>query len=125
MNADRTVPVDAMWVPVEHMLSGKATDPSATVADNRRFPEAAPWWTSEPGRASAKRNPGRVPVRISKSLWRQGNCSPPSFRFDVCVTGDLFALRWMAVGHLRKVGDRAVTSARAFRVGFSCSRSAR
>lgn len=43
MNADRTVLTDAMWARVEHMLPGKATDPGATAAHNRRFLEAVLW----------------------------------------------------------------------------------
>ena len=43
MNADRTVLSDAMWVRVEHMLPGKATDPGGTAADNRLFLEAVLW----------------------------------------------------------------------------------
>ena len=43
MNADRTVLTDAMWARIEHMLPGKATDPGATAADNRRFLEAVLW----------------------------------------------------------------------------------
>ncbi len=42
MNADRTVLTDAMWARIEPMLPGKATDPGATAADNRRFVEAVP-----------------------------------------------------------------------------------
>ena len=45
MNPDRTVLTDAMWVRVEHMLPGKATDPGATAADNRQFLEAVLWRT--------------------------------------------------------------------------------
>ena len=40
MNADRTVPADAMWVQVEPFLPGKATNPGATAADNRLFLKA-------------------------------------------------------------------------------------
>ena len=40
MNADRTVLTDAMWARIEPMLPGRATDPGATAADNRRFVEA-------------------------------------------------------------------------------------
>ena len=43
MNADRTVLTDAMWARIEPMLPGKATDPGATAADNRRFVEAVLW----------------------------------------------------------------------------------
>ena len=42
MNADRTVLTDAMWARIEPMLPGRATDPGATAADNRRFVEAVP-----------------------------------------------------------------------------------
>ncbi len=45
MNADRTVLTDAMWARIEHMLPGRATDPGATAADNRRFPGAVLWRT--------------------------------------------------------------------------------
>ncbi len=40
MNADRTVLTDAIWARIERMLPGKATDPGATAAENRRFPGA-------------------------------------------------------------------------------------
>ncbi len=43
MNADRTVLTDAMWARIEPMLPGRATDPGATAADNRRFVEAVLW----------------------------------------------------------------------------------
>ncbi len=43
MNADRTVLTDAMWARTGPMLPGKATDPGATAADNRRFVEAVLW----------------------------------------------------------------------------------
>ncbi len=46
MNGDRIVPV-------EQMLPGEATDPSATVVDNRQFFTAVPWRTSDPGRVCA------------------------------------------------------------------------
>ncbi len=43
MDADRTVLTDAMWARIEPMLPGRATDPGATAADNRRFVEAVLW----------------------------------------------------------------------------------
>ncbi len=43
MNADRTVLTDAMWARTGPMLPGRATDPGATAADNRRFVEAVLW----------------------------------------------------------------------------------
>ena len=49
----------------------------------------------------------------------------PCFRLDVGVTGDWFSGRLMAVGNLRKVGNRAVVGAHAFRVGISHARSTR
>ncbi|MCY4459727.1 MAG: hypothetical protein OXC26_04905 [Albidovulum sp.] len=43
MNADRTVLTDAIRARIERMLPGKATDPGATAAENRRFPGAVLW----------------------------------------------------------------------------------
>ena len=43
MNTDRTVLTDAMWVRIEPMLPGMATDPGVIAADNRQFLEAVLW----------------------------------------------------------------------------------
>ncbi len=40
MDADRTVPADAMWARTGPMPPGRATDPGATAADSRLFVEA-------------------------------------------------------------------------------------
>ena len=50
MNADRTVPTDAMWARTGPMPPGRATDPGATAADSRVFVEAVRFRTGSPWR---------------------------------------------------------------------------
>ena len=43
MNSGRTVLNGSMWARVQPMLTGRATPPGVTTADNRQFLEAVLW----------------------------------------------------------------------------------
>ncbi|MGF6903308.1 transposase [Paraburkholderia sp. GAS348] len=47
---------DAQWTMIDHLLSGKASDPGRTAADNRLFVEAV-LWISRTGAPTFSRRP--------------------------------------------------------------------